>query len=187
MSNDITDKKLEALEHAAKTLEKDVPPGRDLWPDIEARIQSEPRETKEQKGQGSYLMRIAAVVTLMVASSLLTWVVTSNQQPPSEGVLDQIAQFGEGYVLGPNYIQARAELTVPWEQRMATLSPETRKIVEENLNEIQMALNEINEALVKDPSSVLLQQLLLTTYQRELEMFNNVYRITESLSEGAEI
>ena len=50
--------------------------------------------------------------------------------------------------------------------------------LKKNLAEIMQAVDEINEALAKDPSNTLLQRLLLAAYASELEVYGNVNRIS---------
>ena len=70
--------------------------------------------------------------------------------------------------------KARAELDKRFEQRMATLPPATRAKLERNLAELRQAASEISATLAEHPSDPLLQDLLMSTYQRELQLLADV-------------
>jgi hypothetical protein len=79
--------------------------------------------------------------------------------------------------LGDRYRLDREQLAEAFDDRLRQLQPETREAVLANLRDIQRALTEINSALDADPNNVLLQQLLVATYQEELAVFDQVNRI----------
>jgi len=58
--------------------------------------------------------------------------------------------------------------------RLATLPDDVRVRVEGDLATIQKAANDIDAALATDPSSQLLNRLLLSTYQEELRLYTRV-------------
>ena len=82
---------------------------------------------------------------------------------------------------------ARSELARDLDEQMEALTPETRDIVQRNLNQIRRAMDEINEELAADPNNVLLQRLLMTTYQDELAVLMNVNRMMQTLPMRTEI
>jgi hypothetical protein len=89
--------------------------------------------------------------------------------------------FGPAYELDGGYQAARAGLVDDLEQHLASLDPEARVAVLENLETIRRAMAEINAALGDDPASVLLQNQLLATYQDELAVLANLQRVTGRL------
>jgi hypothetical protein len=59
-------------------------------------------------------------------------------------------------------------------ERLATLPDDVRLRVEQDLATIQKAADDIDVALAQDPSSRLLNRLLLSTYQEEMRLYTRV-------------
>lgn len=183
MSDDKADDRLTAR---AARLPADVPPRRDLWPEIRARIGDDP--ARRSGGRGAW-MPAALAASVVVAVGLVALLrATAPEGPAMAGsgepssVAATPASFGPSYVLGEQYEEARAGLAREVEAGLADLPPETREVVARNIEAIQAAVAELNDALAKDPGNVFLQQLLLDTYHDELAVLANVRRMTETLS-----
>jgi len=71
-------------------------------------------------------------------------------------------------------MNARAELDKRFQERLATLPAADRAKVEKNLADIRHAADEISATLAQHPSDPLLQDLLMSTYQSELQLLANV-------------
>jgi hypothetical protein len=189
------DKRIDRLMEAARHLPDDLPLDRDLWPGIEARIQGV--EVSRPGGRRWVLAgALAAGLALVAVSSLVTtWLIDEpapiivRQAPLPVGAVlaARTATFGSGYVLGPKYEMARNNLARDLDEQMEALTPETRDIVQRNLGQIRRAMDEINEELAADPNNVLLQRLLMTTYQDELAVLMNVNRMMQTLPTRTEI
>ena len=67
------------------------------------------------------------------------------------------------------------------DESLGSMTPDGWAKVEDNLKQINRALSDISDALSGDPDNVLLQQLLLSMYQEELAVFENVNRMTKNL------
>jgi hypothetical protein len=63
-------------------------------------------------------------------------------------------------------------------ERIKTLPPSTRAKLERNLADLRNAANEISATLAEHPSDPLLQDLLMSTYQRELQLLADVSDVT---------
>ncbi len=83
-------------------------------------------------------------------------------------------------VLGADYMKARSELDKRFEERIKTLAPSTRAKLERNLADLRHAANEISATLAENPSDPLLQDLLMSTYQRELQLLADVSEVPVS-------
>jgi len=169
--NDITrDDKLIA---EANKLSTEISPNRDLWPGIEAAINRphQPRWTLR-------FAQAAAVVLLVGASSMLTYLATKDQVQVVEvvpaGLVFEQASFGGRYALGVGYQEAHRDLEAQLNEELLRLSPTAREEVEQNLAMIRGAIGQINEALAEEPDNALLQELLLQTYREELAMMQRV-------------
>ena len=123
---------------------------------------------------------------LVLATSFVTYYVTrqSMQQQiartapeaaPAPQLTAQPASFTFGRErLGAGYENARAELDKRFKERLAALPPADRAKVEKNLADLRHAADEISATLAQHPSDPLLQDLLMSTYQSELQLLANV-------------
>ncbi len=90
--------------------------------------------------------------------------------------------YGPNSALGAVQLMARDELLVQFRQRLNETPPETRETVVKNLAIIQRAADEIDAALAQDPASGLLNGLLLSTYQEELQIYSKVVTSGDTLT-----
>ncbi|MFQ6005455.1 MAG: hypothetical protein ACE5OQ_08115 [Woeseia sp.] len=163
------------LMQAARALETEVRPERDLWPEIANSITAPARSRRS-----NVFAQAAAIVLLVGSSSGLTWLVMNDgtwPRPPDAdltGLNVERASFGGHYMLGPDYLDARNNLRAQLEEELELVSPEARAEVKKNLDTIREAIGEINRALAKEPDNALLQQLLLSTYREELSQMMKV-------------
>lgn len=164
----------------ASELPKEVTPARDLWPGIAARLGEERRATAS-RGMG-WPAALAAGFLVAAVSALLTWGLL-REPPAPEGVLAggdaaPVAvvpvSYGANSSLGAEQLAARDALLAEFKSRFAGLAPETREAVLANLAIIQKAADEIDAALARDPASGLLNELLVGTYQQELQLYSKV-------------
>jgi hypothetical protein len=176
----------DSLIAAASNLATDISPERDLWPDIAAHI-AQPKRARWMP----MLAQAAVVVLLIGASSGVTFLaVKDNQQPVqvvSPELLFEQASFGGSNALGPEYLEARGDIVAQFDEDLARLSPETRAEIEKNLMVIRNAIAEINAALEAEPTNVLLQDLLLRTYQDELTVMHRVGGLTQRVMSRKDI
>jgi hypothetical protein len=188
------------LSQMLSALPKDVQPERDLWQGIQAEIDKTPIVTDSApvvRFTSSRWFQLAAGVLLVLATSFTTFVVTRQSMEKDAAV--QLAQqqqqapvptaaaplnampvsFGTE-ALGADYLKARSELDKRFEERMKTLAPSTRAKLERNLADLRHAANEISATLAENPSDPLLQDLLMSTYQRELQLLADVSEVPAS-------
>ena len=171
------------IQALAAKLPQQVKPQRDLWPDIEQAIQ-----TPQRSRWNTVWAQAAAVVLLVAGSSGLTYLtmqdgtpVETTAQPVVQTAVDVerlfqpvSGEFGVGYSLGADYIEAHRALERSVLTKLDTLPPETAGDVIKNLNTIRSAINDINEALAQEPDNALLQELLLNTYHEEMSLMRKV-------------
>jgi hypothetical protein len=173
------------LDTALASLPESVAPERDLWPQIRAEIEQTPIAAPKSVVQSNWF-RLAAAVLLVLATSFVTYYVTrqSMQQQiaktapeaaPAPQLTGQPASFTFGRErLGAGYMNARAELDKRFKESLAALPPADRAKVEKNLADLRHAADEISATLAQHPSDPLLQDLLMSTYQSELQLLANV-------------
>ncbi len=176
----MTERNDDKLSRAARQLATDISPEHDLWPGIAAAIAA-PR----QRRWTPMFAQAAAVLLLVGASSAITYfTVKDDVQPIVQVTPDLIfeqASFGNRYSLGPGFQDARNALVAEFEVELLRLPPETREEVRENLELIQDAIAEINEALEQEPGNSQLQARLLRTYLDELELLRRVGGLTRDV------
>ena len=168
----------ERIDAALASLPRDLPPARDLWPDIESRL--EPRRRR-----GAWAWQAAAAIALVAVSSLVTASLVRRADAPVARTSTQASQaavmpttFGPSYSLNAEYDMARRQLATDLEQRLAGMPPSARQKLEANLAEMHRAAAEINVALARQPGHPLLEELLLNTYQDELGVLASVNQLT---------
>jgi len=174
------DMKDDKLTLDAGRLATDITPGRDLWPGIEAAIQS-PR-----RGRWTPVFAQAAAVLLLVgASSAITYVAVKEPPQPMTRVTPELmfeqTSFGGYYNLGADFQDARDRLATQLDEELARLSPQSRADVRENLAVVQRAIFEINEALAEEPDNALLQAKLLMAYREQLSLLRRVGGLTRNV------
>ena len=185
----------EELDSRLAALPHEIPPQRNLWPDIAARIaavSAAPRADRELAAWWqSGWTQLAAACVLVAVTAVVTYQLVREPEgtamPPQVAALDwpvittlpaTPASFGSGAVLSPEYVEARALLARTFEARLADLPPATRSKIERNLAEIRRASAELAAALDEHPANSLLQDLLVSTYQEELALFSQVNQVT---------
>jgi len=167
---------------AARGLATEVSPERDLWPAIAASL-TVPRAARNPRWS-PLLAQAAAAVLLVGASSLLTYIVVTNdandsppqvvQVPAPVGLTFERVAFGGQDTLASVYGRASGNVGTELDSELASLSPEAREDVRRNLAVIHHAIDEIAAALEKEPDNVSLQELLVATYGREVALMNRV-------------
>jgi hypothetical protein len=134
----------------------------------------------------------AAIVLLIGASSGLTYLAVKDDrpvvisQPAPEYSFERVA-FGSNYTLGSDYLDTRADVVARFEQELERLSPGQRQDVEQSLEVIRGAIDDINAALQQDPDNTLLQDLLMKTYHEELNVMRKVGGVTQSVMSRRDI
>ena len=181
-------------------LPRDLEPKRDLWPQIEARLErapSAPRALAGARDPGARLARLrwlglaAMVVSVAVGvwigrdflpQERATQVVSVPAQPPAAPTNpSQVSTDLSGtaldarFVNDPRYQRDRAGLLKSLKERLDAMPPPARKKVADSLVTIQRAKEDLESALGKDPSNALLQELLINTYQDEMRVLTDVH------------
>jgi hypothetical protein len=181
----MNESKRDPLDELLASAPRDVQPTRDLWTGIEAGIRSSEQLQAAQPAAHSRSgwYRLAAGVLLMIATSATTYVLTrqSMEKEMQTTVANQpavnlpaTATSFDTQAFGADYAQTRAALYDMFKERLATLPPETRDKLERNLNDLHRAADEISATLAQNPSDPLLQQLLASTYESELQFLADV-------------
>ena len=183
-------------------LPREMRPSRDLWTEIKAEIATDAPQAKPLYRQR--WMQLAAAVVLVVGSSLITYqVVQRSMQTQMDErvatvrneVTQQMApvltampvRFDGHEGLGKSYEEARAQLDVEYVKRIQNLPPVVRAKVERDIADLRRSAREISATLAKYPSDPLLQDLLVSTYQREMQLLSDVNTIASSTAAGTDL
>lgn len=197
----MSDSKRDPLDQMLAALPREVEPQRDLWPGIRAQIESEPQVAKGEFRGGHVSTRwfqLAAGVLLVIASSVTTYVLTresmqggaqvAQQAVPSPQVSATPASFAFGpEMLGAKYVHTRAELDQAFQKRIASMPPATRVKLERNLADLRQAARDLAATLAEHPSDPLLQELLMSTYQSELQLLAEVSELPVNSATRADL
>ena len=197
------------LDRALGSLPRDMEPQKDLWSQIEAEIAASP-QLQQRSGVvvpaarrfnvSPRWLQMAAGVLLTVASSFATWFIVQRsvndrvlqaQQATVERmqpVLNAMpVSFGGNEVLGAGYEKARAQLSAEFDSRVSQLPPVTRARLERDLADLRRAAHQVATTLGEHPSDPLLQQLLLSTYESELQLLGSLNDLSAPEAAGADL
>lgn len=175
-------------------LPRDIPPPNDGWPALEARLRASgtPGSASGAEGRGgarpprhwrTHGMRIAALAAIFAAAvvgiSLDRWILLPARQParnvaPLGDASGPAGSVTVAYVTDPRYLREREALLRSLNTRLASLPPSTRKKVLESLATIHQSMQQIQQALGREPGNALLQELLIDTYQDEMQVLSTV-------------
>ena len=179
------ERRLRELVAAARDLPASIPPRRDLWPGVEARLGSAGELASRRKGTRA-LPRfpgwLAAAAILAVAAGLSLVLLRTGVGGGRQAAGSGASAVASGGV--PNDLRemtaefrgARREMRSALDQHRDTLSPATVATVEENLRIIDAAVGQIEAALARDPGNQELRQMLAATRHQETAMLRQVAR-----------
>ena len=171
-----------------KQLPRSIEPPRDLWPGIHQRIDAGKLVTAdfESRRRGASLvwrrgLLAAAASLLVVVSSMTTaWWMRSSSTLPSaalEAGAAVPAGWAEFAAAEGEYQRVTDELLASLEERRDRLSPETVRIVEDNLRLIDAAIKEAREALERDPADAGLATTVTDIYRRRVDFLRQINRL----------
>ena len=143
----------DALRWQLRALRQDVPPSRDLWPDIATRLAAVPQQHATPRSRRGRVMPFALAASVLLAVTV-TW---QLQRAPSGDVLIQ----REAAALTRDYAGALAQL-----DRQVNASPE----IAPALHTLDESAAQIRHAIAKEPNAHFLLDQLRRTYARRLEL-----------------
>jgi hypothetical protein len=172
-----------------------IEPARDLWPQIEARINAQrstaaaPRFARARAVPPRWLAAAAVVASVAVG----VWIGRSLLPAARSGAgvesplsasratfADAPTALDVAYVSDPRYQRDRAALMKTLQARLAALPPAARAKVMASLAAISRAKQDLENALGKDPGNALLQELLVNTYQDEMRVLTDVHEASDA-------
>ncbi|HEY0767366.1 MAG TPA: hypothetical protein VGD47_05375 [Steroidobacteraceae bacterium] len=169
-----------------------IEPSRDLWPQIEARIDEERRVTPAASAAQERPARRRTVAprwlaaAAMVASVAVGVWIGRSLLPATRPVAGAPATaaaptlLDAAYVSDPRYQRQRAALMQSQQAQLAALPPAARDKVMTSLAAIRRAKQDLESELGKDPGNALLQELLVNTYQDEMRVLTDVQQASSA-------
>ncbi|HEY0340997.1 MAG TPA: hypothetical protein VGC34_09345 [Steroidobacteraceae bacterium] len=175
-----------------------VPPPRDLWAGIEARLAAEGAIAKPADARRFTRLRWMAVAAVIAALAVGMWVgrsvlpttpVTRPVVPSGTGTTaittlprmnDGAAALQAAYISDPKYRKQREALVKSLEAQLASLPPDSRAKVISSLAMIHKSMQDLEAELGKDPTNALLQELLVNTYQDEMRVLTTVHEASDA-------
>jgi len=186
---------IETLVAEASDLPGAIEPPRDLWSDIEARLDDAPKIVAMR--QPVKAVRRTSWTRMLIAASLLiaatgTGYVVLNLgsgavAPPDAGRTDVASRPSAPAIVttsGPTMhlaeqaiLDAKQQLRVALEEHRPRLSPGTQNEVDANMRIIEEAIDKIQQAVRDDPANPELNRMLIAAHQRELKMLQRLTQL----------
>ena len=169
--NEESTKTTRHVERLARELPRDIPPATDLWPEIEARLDT--AATVEPNERRIWPQASVAAILLVATSSLMTSLLLRDPVTgvePIEPRLAMPASTVEG-------------LRSPELLAISALSEKDRDILITNLDIVRATRVHIEHMLAKDPTNTSLHNFWLRVYEQELELLNEATWTTNGLAE----
>jgi hypothetical protein len=193
--NNANDKGKQKVVISLRDLPQSIQPPRDLWAGIQAQIvakQQEAAGTSRRSMRNPSSLRWMAAAAMIATLAVGMWIgrtmlpaggpvangslTTGTNTPPlTITPRNDATTFQAAYFSDPKYRQTRQALLDSLQAKLASLPPETRQKVMDSLTTIHKSMKDLEDALGKDPSNALLQELLLNTYQDEMRVLTTVH------------
>jgi tetratricopeptide (TPR) repeat protein len=188
------------VSYAGTVTSTDVPPSRDLWPGIQARLTpvAQPRPASAPQSVGaarrvsfSIAQLAAAAVLLMAVSGATAWflrggiadgrgtmsapAIQAEVEPTPAPDAVRPVNFADA-----QYDAAIADLERTLEERRNDLNARTVEILERNLKLIDAAIAQARQALEEDPGNAYLNRHLVESRRRKLDLLRRAAAINEA-------
>ncbi len=180
-------KETRALLVATATLAREIPPGKDLWPDIRAGI-GRHRIARSETGSSwsgartRWLGLAASLLVVALAGSTALWLRESDRMPAVADLSGTALPAGyESATIDDQvreYVEAAELLQASIRERRTQLSPETQAVLEKNLAIIDQAIAEVRGVLESDPEDRGNALMLQAMHQQTVELLRRVSRLS---------
>jgi len=187
--NDPTPSKIRRLSE----LPREIAPPHDGWPALEARLRESgmpqpdagarrddnSKPVRRWRPQGMRIAALAAVLAAVAVGISIDRLILApgRSAPPvaaNPGSHSPGAEIPVAYVTDPRYLREREALLRSLNARLAKLPPASRQKVLQSLAAIHQSMQQIQQALGREPGNALLQELLIDTCQDEMRVLSTV-------------
>lgn len=171
----------------------DTPPDVDLWAGVRERIDVPPtaavspfrRLTPQRRFSFTLPQLVAASLALMVLSGGAVWIVRHGGSQTELYPLAAAPAVGEvspANFADPHYDEAIADLENALESGRDKLDPETVRVLQDNLDVIDRAIDQCRRALTADPANTYLNSHLADARNRKLALLRRVSALVDAQS-----
>lgn len=174
------------LQERLEALPRSIEPQRDLWPAIQARIETGKvvaGRFESPRPQRAWLHRYgllaaAASLLVVVSSATTAWWLRGDRAPAPEAAAT-VAPAGWSEFIDAEraYQTVTDDLLLALQTRRDSLAPETVRVVEENLRLIDQAIREARAALERDPANAGLATKVTDIYRRRVDFLRQISRL----------
>lgn len=185
-------------------LPRELSPGRDLWPEIAARIGQpapqalppallSPPAARPLLRRPAFWRQLAAALLSAALGAGATWLALGGRAPgvpaeapagPAARILPASYSAGADPAADPaaadyrlieaDYLRAKEALWISVYSRRERLSPTTLQAVEKNLAIIDQAIGDLRQALAADPGNPRLEEELYRNHRRGLDLLRRL-------------
>jgi len=159
-----------------RQLPQEIPPARDLWPQLEAKLKATSRPSDAHTMRRALWPRLGSLAALLATLGVGIWLGHRLLPVGTSGLIGRTTPGASraAYLEDPRYLQVRAALLKSLSSDLQRLPPDTRVKVATSLATIDRSLRDIQSALGRDPDNALLQESLIDTYQDEMRVLTAV-------------
>lgn len=165
----------------------DLPPERDLWPEIEARLSPRAEDqadvvpmTRYRRVVFTVPQLIAAGIALVLFSAGAVWMALGGTGPVGSDPVITAVDAPATAVAFTDFDRTIADLEQEYLSRRQQLDPATIQVVERNLAIIDQAIREAREALATDPASRFISSHLAKAMRQKMELLRQAAAIAQS-------
>lgn len=177
MSNSSDSKNETWLEHELRELDWDIPPSRDLWPDIHSRILFADRRAEHAMTKRRVLAPFAIAASTLIAAVSLTFsymsyqLVQETNRNQQSMALYQQAQLN---LIEEQHKLVRVQFVNLLENDSDQLNSDFVVEAKQLMQQIDQASAEIKRAIEQQPNNPDFAAMLANTYQQEVKLLNQV-------------
>ena len=176
-----------ALLAATATLDREIPPAEDLWPEIRAGI-GRHRFARSEGGSSwsgartRWLALAASLLVVVLAGSTALWLRDGDRTAVGEASGTALpAAYEESTTIDDQvreYVEAAELLQASIRERKTQLSPQTLVVLEKNLAIIDQAIAEVRGVLESDPADRGNALMLQAMHHQRVELLRRVSRLS---------
>jgi hypothetical protein len=163
----------DALELRLGRLPRELPPERDLWPEIAARLDGRRSRWRPGLGLAAGIAALAIVGVIALTLSRTAPRAVTAQASTGTSAPDGAAGAARA-ARDAAYLRTQAAVEQSFERELAHLPQATQIRLRQDLEIIRNARADIRRALDAAPEDPLLQQLFADTWQQEMDFYSNV-------------
>lgn len=153
------------LARAVRNLHREIMPERDLWQGIERRI-VEYRQ-RNFRGWVEYVIPYGVAASLLIAVSALVLSI-GRVEPGTSGMT--LAESIEQMEV--EYARVKNPMVRAFEETNKDLNPDTLQLLYDNIEIIERAKKDIEQALRENPENQKLMEMLMRVHRQELRLLN---------------